>query len=59
VVNFNAQAMRQAAALDKAFAGSDKLPGPLHGVPILVKDNIETEDLPTTFGSVGFTDYQP
>lgn len=59
IVNVNGHAVRQAAALDKAFAGSGKLQGPLHGVPVLVKDNIETADMPTTFGSVGFADYQP
>ena len=28
------------------------LSGPLHGIPLLVKDCIETVDAPTTFGSV-------
>ncbi|HEY6737469.1 MAG TPA: amidase [Actinopolymorphaceae bacterium] len=27
-------------------------PGPLHGVPVLVKDNIDTVDMPTTAGSL-------
>lgn len=59
IVNINQHARAQATALDQAFEKTGKLQGPLHGIPILVKDNIETADLPTTFGSTGFADYQP
>jgi Asp-tRNA(Asn)/Glu-tRNA(Gln) amidotransferase A subunit family amidase len=30
---------------------------PLHGVPVLVKDNIETEEMPTTAGSLSLKDF--
>lgn len=33
--------------------------GPLHGVPMVIKDQIETTGLPTTFGSKACTDYVP
>ena len=36
-----------------------KLCGPLHGVPVLVKDQAETAGLRTTFGSILFTEYVP
>lgn len=48
VLAINAAAISDAKALDAA--GVSK--GPLHGVPILLKDNIDTLDMPTTAGSM-------
>lgn len=59
IVNVNPHAAAQATALDKAFVKTGKLQGPLHGIPIIVKDNIETSELPTTFGNSAFAHYQP
>ena len=33
--------------------------GPLHGIPVLVKDCVETSDIPTTFGSEALDGYVP
>src|SRR5438093_5387960 len=33
--------------------------GPLHGIPILVKDEIDTAGMPTTLGTLVFNDYRP
>ncbi|MFO0143929.1 MAG: amidase [Betaproteobacteria bacterium] len=33
--------------------------GPLHGLPFAVKDNIDTADAPTTYGSVIYDGYRP
>jgi Asp-tRNA(Asn)/Glu-tRNA(Gln) amidotransferase A subunit family amidase len=49
VVNPNALAV--ADSLDRRAAGRG-LTGPLHCIPIIVKDNFETTDLPTTAGSL-------
>jgi amidase len=52
VLILNPDAMTQAEALDAERAAKGPR-GPLHGIPILVKDNIETSDpMPTTAGSL-------
>ena len=52
VIALNPDALAQARALD-AERRAGHLRGPLHGVPILVKDNVETADaMPTTAGSL-------
>jgi Asp-tRNA(Asn)/Glu-tRNA(Gln) amidotransferase A subunit family amidase len=43
-------AMRQAEAAD-AFRKEGRAPGPLHGVPVGIKDIFDTADMPTEFGS--------
>ena len=51
----NPHALAEARALD-AERDAGKLRGPLHGVPILLKDNIESRELPTTAGSLALKD---
>jgi amidase len=55
----NPAALTEAAALDDAFKKSGKLSGPLHGIPIAVKDQAETKDIPTSFGSIAIKGYVP
>ncbi len=56
VIALNPNALMDARALDvERRAG--RVRGPLHGVPILIKDNIETRDpMPTTAGSLALAD---
>ncbi len=58
VINVNPRAVEEAEALDKAFADGG-LTGPLHGIPVVVKDQVETADIITTFGSIAAKDYLP
>lgn len=59
VVTVNPAALDEARAIDEKFARTGTLVGPLHGVPILVKDQGETKGIPTSFGSRVFADYVP
>lgn len=49
-------ALAQAARLDRLPAARR---GPLHGVPVGVKDIIDTTDLPTEYGSTIYAGHQP
>ena len=51
VMALNAKAMEQAKALD-AERKAGKVRGPLHGIPVVLKDNYDTVEMPTTGGSV-------
>ena len=54
----NAKALAEADRLD-AERKAGKVRGPLHGIPIALKDNIHTTDLPTTGGAMAFEGYIP
>jgi amidase len=51
MIAINPRALESAEALDAERAGG-RVRGPLHGIPILIKDNFETADMPTTAGSL-------
>jgi amidase len=59
IITLNPKAMAEAEALDRAFASTGRLTGPLHGIPVLVKDNVDVEGLPTTGGSRTLTGWMP
>ncbi len=59
VISLNPRALDEAAALDEHFRKTGKFVGPLHGIPVLLKDNINTHDMPTTGGSLSLAGYIP
>jgi|GEM_PF-3072467 len=59
IVTVNTKALEEADKLDAEFAKTGKFVGPMHGVPILVKDEIDTAGMPTTLGTTIFKDYRP
>ena len=50
---------RHSVAHQDAMAAKGLLAGPLHGLPLAVKDIFETADLRTTYGSRAFADHVP
>jgi Asp-tRNA(Asn)/Glu-tRNA(Gln) amidotransferase A subunit family amidase len=59
ILALNPRAREMAAQLDAHFARTGELIGPLHGVPVAVKDNYNTTDMPTSGGNVLFKDVIP
>ena len=57
-ITVNPKALEEADALDRERA-QKKIRGPLHGVPIALKDNIHTTNMPTTGGALAFDGYVP
>jgi amidase len=54
----NPKALEEADARDRERAAGH-VRGPLHGIPIAVKDNVHTTDMPTTGGALAFTGFIP
>src|SRR5262245_40648740 len=57
LITINANALADAAQLDAMLKSTGKLAGPLHGIPVIVKDNIDTSDMPTSSGVALFKDF--
>lgn len=58
IINLNPRALEEADKLDAAYKQSGFV-GPLHGIPIVVKDEIDAAGMPTTHGTLVFKDYRP
>jgi amidase len=58
IVLINPRARDEADALDRERQEKGAR-GPLHGIPILIKDNYDTADMPTSGGSLGLATLQP
>ncbi|MDP3719321.1 MAG: amidase family protein [Acidobacteriota bacterium] len=58
IVMLNPRAREDADALDRERAEKGAR-GPLHGIPVLIKDNYDTADMPTSGGNLGLATMQP
>jgi amidase len=58
VITVNPRALAIADSLDRLRA-QGRILGPLHGIPVALKDNIHTTDMPTTGGALAFADLVP
>ena len=58
VILVNPNAVKEAEQHDVTIKEKGPV-GPLHGIPVLLKDNVETGDMVTTSGSLSLKDYMP
>ena len=58
VITVNPHALDEADERDREFA-QGRSRGPLHGIPIALKDNVLTRDIVTTGGALAFEGYLP
>jgi amidase len=58
IITLNPRALDEADARDRERA-EGKTRGPLHGIPVALKDNIHTTDMPTTGGALAFKGFVP
>jgi Asp-tRNA(Asn)/Glu-tRNA(Gln) amidotransferase A subunit family amidase len=59
ILTLNPDAMQLAAAMDRQYQESGGRVGPLHGIPVILKDNLDTRDMPTSGGNVAMRASQP
>src|SRR5882724_5135982 len=52
IITVNPKAMERAAELDRQYTSNPSGTGKLHCIPIILKDNFNTADMPTTGGNV-------
>ena len=58
IITVNSEALKESDRLDAAYKASGPV-GPLHGIPVIVKDQADVKGMPTTLGSVLFKNYLP
>src|SRR5690606_36556191 len=59
IVRLDDRALAVADSLDEALRRTGRLTGPLHGIPLIVKDNYDVAGLATTVGSRALLDALP
>ena len=59
IITINPKALETAAAMDRAYAANRSAVQPLHCIPVILKDNYDTADMPTTGGSVTLAESIP
>ncbi len=58
LITVNPHALDEAGRLDRERK-EGRVRGPLHGIPVVLKDNCDTCDLPTTSGALALKDFMP
>ena len=58
IITINSRALEDADRIDAAYKTSGPV-GTLHGIPVVLKDQVDAKGMPTTLGSVLFKNYYP
>lgn len=58
IITLNPRALEEADRLDAHFLASGMV-GPLHGIPVVLKDQIDAQGMPTTLGSILMKNHFP
>lgn len=58
IITVNPKALEDTDKLDAAFRASGFV-GPLHGIPVIIKDQVDVQGMPMTLGSVLLQDFYP
>jgi amidase len=59
IITLNKKALEEADKLDASFKQTGSFVGPLHGIPIILKDQVDAAGFPSTLGSILLKDYYP
>src|SRR3989442_3968656 len=59
IIAINPKALETAAEMDRLYAANRSALKPLHCVPVILKDNYDTADMPTTGGSLTLAESVP
>lgn len=59
MITVNPEALAIAARLDAEYRARPGEAGPLHGITVILKDNFDTRDMPTSGGNVAMKDSRP
>jgi len=58
LISINPRALDEADRLDRAYRSTGPT-GPLHGIAVVIKDQADVKEMPTTLGSILFKDHMP
>lgn len=59
IICINPHVLEEADKADAYLKEHRALSGPLHGIPVMLKDNFDTKDMPTTAGSIALNGWVP
>src|SRR5215471_3128754 len=59
IITVNPRALEIATEMDRQYAANRSKFGPLHCIPIILKDNFDTSDMPTTAGNIAMKNSLP